>query len=167
MFYSSELPHSTPEAQGIASSAIQPFLDILEEKHLGVHSFVFVRNGSIIADGWWKPYISQIPHSMFSVSKSVAATAIGLAIAEERLSLDDPFLSFFPAYVTPEIQENMGGVRVRHLLTMTTGHAEDTIGPVSSVSRAPDGDWVKAFLSLPITYAPGTHFTYNSGATFI
>ncbi|GHO90984.1 hypothetical protein KSF_010320 [Reticulibacter mediterranei] len=164
MIHAIELPRSTPEAQGIASSAIQSFVDALEEKKLGVHSLILVRNGSIVADGWWKPYASHLPHMMFSVSKSFASTAIGLAIAEGRLSLDDRVLSFFPSYVTPEISENMDELRVRHLLSMSTGHAEDTFGPMAT---SPDEDWVRTFLSLPITYPPGTHFLYNTGATFM
>src|SRR5258708_3059671 len=164
MTYASELPRSTPEAQGVASSGIQAFIDVLEQKRLGVHSFVLVRNAHILADGWWNPYTFHLPHSMFSVSKSFTSTAIGLAIAEGRLSLDDPILSFFPAYITPEISENMGPVQIRHLLSMSTGHAEDTIG---AVGRPSNEDWVRTFLSLPITHAPGTHFIYNSGASFM
>lgn len=164
MIHAIELPRSTPEAQGIASSSIQAFVDALEEKKLGVHSLILVRNGSIVAEGWWKPYASHLPHMMFSVSKSFTSTAIGLAISEGRLSLDDKVLSFFPSYVTPEISENMAELRVRHLLSMSTGHAEDTFGPMT---QTPDGDWVRTFLSLPITYPPGTHFLYNTGATFM
>lgn len=164
MTHSLQLPRSTPEAQGISSSAIQSFVDALEARRLGVHSLMLVRNGFIVADGWWKPYASHLPHSMFSVSKSFTSTAIGLAISEGRLSLDDPVLSFFPSYVTPEIRENMGAMRVRHLLSMSTGHAEDTFPPMTG---APDEDWVRIFLSLPITYPPGTHFLYNTGASFM
>jgi hypothetical protein len=101
---------------------------------------------------------------MFSLSKSFTSTAIGLARAEGRLSLDDPILSFFPSYVTPEIQDNMGSLLVRHLLSMSTGHAEDTF---PAMVRSADGDWVRTFLGLPITYAPGTHFLYNTGASFM
>jgi hypothetical protein len=101
---------------------------------------------------------------MFSVSKSFTSTAIGLAISEGRLSLDDPILSFFPSYVTPEIRDNMGSLQVRHLLSMSTGHAEDTFLPMV---ESPDGDWVRTFLGLPITYPPRTHFLYNTGASFM
>src|SRR6266566_3555709 len=164
MTHSSELPCSTPEAQGISSSAIQSFIDAVEHSGLGVHSFILVRNGHIVADGWWKPYASHLSHMMFSVSKSFTSTAIGLAISEGRLSLDDPILSFFPSYITPEIRDNMGSLQVRHLLSMSTGHAEDTFSPMVT---SPDEDWVRTFLGLPITYPPGTHFLYNTGASFM
>ena len=150
--------------RGIASSAILSFVDAVEQRNLGVHSLMLVRNGILVAEGWWKPYASHLPHSMFSISKSFTSTAIGLAISEGRLSLDDPILSFFPSYVTPEIRENMGALQLRHLLSMSTGHAEDTFPPMT---REPDGDWVRIFLSMPITYPPGTHFLYNTGASFM
>ncbi len=164
MTHASELPRSMPEAQGIASSTIHSFVDALEQGHLGVHSFILVRNGHIVADGWWHPYASHLPHMLFSLSKSFTSTAIGLAIAEGRLSLDDPILSFFPSYVTAEIRDTMGSLLVRHLLSMSTGHAEDTF---PAMVRSSDGDWVRTFLELPITYPPGTHFLYNTGASFM
>jgi CubicO group peptidase (beta-lactamase class C family) len=164
MIHSVEMPRSTPEAQGIASSAIQAFIEAVEHRKLGVHSLMLVRNRFIVAEGWWRPYASDLSHTMFSVSKSFTSTAIGLAISEGRLSLDDSVLSFFPSYVTPEIRDNMGALQIRHLLSMSTGHAEDTF---FALFEAPDGDWVRAFLSIPITYPPGTHFLYNSGASFM
>jgi CubicO group peptidase (beta-lactamase class C family) len=164
MTHAVELLRSTPEAQGIASSAVQSFVDAVEQRNLGLHSLILVRNGHIVADGWWKPYASHLPHLMFSISKSFTSTAIGLAIAEGRLSLDDPVISFFPSYVTPKIRDNMGSLLVRHLLSMSTGHAEDTFGPMV---QSADGDLVRTFLGLPITYPPGTHFLYNTGASYM
>lgn len=47
---------------------------------------------------------------------------------------------------------------------MSTGHAVDTM----EVMRAlPHDDWVRVFLGVPIEYPPGTHFLYNSGASFV
>ena len=53
-------------------------------------------------------------------------------------------------------------MRVRHLLSMSTGHDQDTTGRLRA-----GGDWVRAFLALPVEHAPGTHFVYNSGATYL
>lgn len=75
MIHSMQLPRSTPEAQGISSPSIQAFVDTLEQRNLGVHSLMLVRNGFIVADGWWKPYAAHLPHSMFSVSQSFTSTA--------------------------------------------------------------------------------------------
>ncbi|GCE07655.1 serine hydrolase domain-containing protein [Dictyobacter aurantiacus] len=164
MDHATSLQRSTAEAQGISSAAIQSFIDAVEERRLGVQSLILMRNGRIVAEGWWRPYAEQLPHSMYSVSKSFTATAIGLAVSEGRLSVNDAVLSFFPAYVTPEIKENMEALQVRHLLAMSTGHEKDTF-PL--LAREPEGNWVQIFLSTPITYEPGTHFLYNTGASFM
>jgi hypothetical protein len=55
-------------------------------------------------------------------------------------------------------------MKIRHLLSMSTGHALDTTGRIASRK---DGDWVKGFLSLGVKHRPGTHFVYNSGATYM
>ena len=45
------LPHSTPEAQGIPSSAILALVEALEKNELGVHSLMVVRRGQVVAEG--------------------------------------------------------------------------------------------------------------------
>ena len=66
-----------------------------------MHSFMLVRHGNVVAEGWWSPYAPEIRHSMFSLSKSFTSTAVGLAISEGKLSLDDPVLKFFPEDARP------------------------------------------------------------------
>ena len=90
-----QLLRSTPEAQGISSAALLAFVEALE----GVpemHSLMLLRHGCAVAEGWWAPYGPARPHMLFSLTKSFTSTAIGLAVAEGRLSVDDLLLSFFP-----------------------------------------------------------------------
>ena len=157
------LPRSTPEAQGMPSSAVLAFLTDAERKSLGLHSLMILRHGYVVAEGWWDPYGPVHPHMLFSVSKSFAATAAGLAVAEGRLSLDDAVLSFFPEETPADPGPHLAAMRLRHLLSMSTGHHEDTTWRM----RDGKGDWVRNFLALPVEHAPGTHFVYNSGATYL
>ena len=89
------LPRSTPEAQGISSQAICDFVAAVDKINT-LHSFMIVRHGQVIAEGWWKPEAADKPHVLASLSKSFNATAVGLAIDEGKLSLDDPVMKFFP-----------------------------------------------------------------------
>jgi len=155
---------SAPESQGIRSEAILGFLRRIEAEEQELHGLMIVRNGHVVAEGAWAPYRLDMPHDLYSLSKSFTSTAIGLAVEEGKLSLDDPVLSFFPEEVTPAIEDNMKDLRIRHLLTMTTGHTVDTI-PILQAS--PDGNWVRAFLGTPIEREPGTLFVYNSGASYM
>jgi CubicO group peptidase (beta-lactamase class C family) len=158
------LPRSAPEAQGLPSSAILEFVAQAEQNVENLHSLMIVRRGHVVAEGWWAPYAAERPHMFFSLSKSFTSTAIGLAIAEGLLSLDDPVLSFFPADAPAEVSANLAAMQVRHLLGMSTGHADDTTPPLH---QAADGNWARAFLACPVEHAPGTHFLYNTGATYM
>lgn len=158
------LPRSAPEAQGIPSAAVLALVDDAERKDLGLHSLMLLRHGHVVAEGWWEPYGPTDPHMLFSLSKSFCSTAAGLAAAEGRLSLDDAVLSFFPDEAPADPGPNLAVLRLRHLLSMSTGHDADTTGRLRD---AEGGDWVRAFLAQPVERAPGTHFVYNSGATYM
>ena len=159
-----DLPRTSPERQGIASSALLHFVEALDSQLHELHGFMLLRHGSVVAEGWWSPYRRDYPHMVFSLSKSFTSTAVGLAVAEGYFSIDDPVLSFFPDEATTGDSEHLAAMRVRHLLSMTTGHAVDTWA--SMVAR-PDGDWIKGFFAVPVAHAPGTHFLYNTGATYL
>jgi CubicO group peptidase (beta-lactamase class C family) len=158
------LPRSTPEAQGVGSASIEALFRAASDRELQLHSLMVVRHGNVIAEGWWAPYAADRPHMMYSVSKSFTASAIGIAEADGLLSVDDEVLSFFPSYATDAIRANMKGVRIRDLLAMASGHDVDGI---TVMRNLPSYDWVKLFLEIPIVYPPGTHFLYNSGASFV
>jgi CubicO group peptidase (beta-lactamase class C family) len=155
------LPRSTPEAQGVPSAALLAFIDSIESAQLELHSFMVVRHGSVVAEGWWDPYAADLPHMLFSLSKSFTSSAVGIAVSEGRLSIEDPVISFFPDKLPTEISDNLAAMTVRDLLIMGTGHSEE------ANLWASDGDWVRAFLAHPVPHVPGTHFLYNTPATYM
>ena len=158
------LPRSTPEAQGVSSMALLQFVEEAEQKIDALHSVIVVRHGQVIAGGWWAPYAAEEPHQMFSLSKSFTSTAVGLAIAEGKLSMDDPVLKFFPDESPEKPSANLRAMRVRDLLTMSTGHHNEDLNgfPFGSEESV-----VKKFLALPVTHKPGTFFVYNTAATYM
>lgn len=160
----SKLPRSTPEAQGVASAAILGFIEEADRKVDTIHSFMLVRHGHVVAEGWWEPFSAEARHMMFSLSKSFTSTAVGLAIEEGKLHLDDPVLKFFPDEAPAERSRNLQAMRVRDLLTMTTGHHEETIRGFPFQSEE---NLVKKFLALPVEHKPGTFFVYNTPATYL
>src|SRR6185312_2801990 len=94
------------------------------------------------------------------------ATAVGLAIAEGKLSLDDQVIKFFPEETPAEPSANLLAMRVRGLLRMNTGNQSEPLIRVDDPSKQPD-TWVKTFLTHPVPFKPGTHFLYNSPATYM
>jgi hypothetical protein len=60
--------------------------------------------------------------------------------------------------------EHMSHMRIRDLLTMTSGHENDMMDHL----RARDGtDWTASFLETKVEFPPGTHFRYNSAASYM
>ena len=159
------LPRGLPEEQGVDSRGVLALLEGVAAAKLSLHSLMLVRHGRVIAQGWWAPYAPHLRHTMYSLSKSFCATAVGIAAAEKRLSLDDKVVSFFPNDLPEMVGARLADLRVRHLLMMGTGHPGDSLfGPGFTVAAK---NWVKSVLSRPLEHAPGTHFAYNNGATFL
>lgn len=164
MSMENRLPRSSPGSQGVPSAAIGKLLDYYAEKELELHSIMLLRHGKVVAEGWWEPYGPDRPHMLFSLSKSFTSTAIGFAVEAGLLTVDDLVCDFFPEQVPEVISPNLAKMSIHHLLSMSTGHEQDPSNPVFSTS---DGDWVKAFLSLDVEREPGTHFVYNTAATYM
>jgi CubicO group peptidase (beta-lactamase class C family) len=157
------LPRSTPEAQGVSSKGISDFLAAVKESKHEFHSFMFLRHGKIIAEGWWNPYAPDLKHTLYSLSKSFTSTAVGFAVSEKKLTVNDKVISFFPDQLPDTVSTYLSELRVKDLLSMSVGQAPDPTGAVGSR----DTNWVKGFLALPILNEPGTKFLYNSLATYM
>jgi CubicO group peptidase (beta-lactamase class C family)/predicted glycoside hydrolase/deacetylase ChbG (UPF0249 family) len=162
------LPRSKPEEQGISSSALLEFVEAADRDIDQLHSFMLVRHGHVVAECWWGPYDAQTPHILYSLSKSFTSTAVGLAIAEGKLSVDDEVLNFFPDEAPAEPSANLRAMRVRDLLCMSTGHqSEAPMWRDTPGSTTVGQTWTKNFLTHPVPFKPGTHFMYNSPATYM
>ncbi|HXB44686.1 MAG TPA: serine hydrolase, partial [Puia sp.] len=157
------LQRSVPELQGVSSVGINRFLEAAGKSKNEFHSFMFLRHGKVIAEGWWNPYSRNLKHSMYSVSKSFTSTAIGFAVSEKLLRVDDKVISFFPEDLPDTLSAYLSELRVKDLLTMSVGQEPDPTGKVVTT----DSNWIKAFLSLPIIHQPGTKFLYNTLATYM
>lgn len=159
------LPRSAPEAQGVSSQGVMSFLRAIETSKLSLHSVMVVRHGHVVAEGWWAPYRAEYRHTLYSLSKSFTSTAIGLAVAEGRLSLDDKvrryFAQDFPAVIDPRLES----LRIRDLLMMGTGHLKESLTGAGFSPQDPG--WVRRILAAPLERDPGTHFVYNNGATYL
>jgi CubicO group peptidase (beta-lactamase class C family) len=132
----------------------------IEKLHgLGLHSLVVSRDGQTVAEASVKPYGLDQLHPLFSLTKSFTSTAVGFAVQEGLLSLDDKLVSFFPERQDMITDEKMRDVTVRHLLTMSTGHKQEP--DIWPDSPDPPGH----FLRTELAYEPGSVWLYNSAAS--
>ncbi|WP_438010714.1 serine hydrolase domain-containing protein [Sorangium sp. So ce321] len=158
------LPRSAPAASGMSSRSIAALLDRLEAQSVECHSLMVVRHGHVVAEGWWAPYSAERPHLLYSLTKSFTSVAVGLAIADGLLSLDDRVVDVLPDHVPADIPEQGRRLTVHHLLSMTAGHRTDSLAEAWQLEP---GDLVKGFLRVPFTEAEGTRHTYDNSTTFV
>lgn len=152
-----QLNHVTPESVGISSNAIIRFLELAESKGLELHGFMLIRHGYICAQGYWRPYRQGLLHPVHSFGKSITSLAIGFAIQEGLLSLDDRIIKFFPYIRIGKGNEAISEATIRDLLMMASGHETEP--------SMEGEDWIDTFFSHPVKYRPGTMFQYNTAGT--
>lgn len=151
----------TPKAM---AEALPRYWEAVRAAGQEVHSLMIVQRGAVIAETWMGEGAPDRLHVMHSVSKTFTATAIGFAVAEGKLRVNDKVISFFPDKLPPHPCEALQAMEIRHLLTMSTGHAVD---PSGKIRNGPDTAWVKEFLAAPLALQPGEAHVYNSMASYM
>ena len=157
---SEPLPATSPTEAGVDAAGVLAMLDAWDaHPDIEMHSLMVLRHGHVVAEGWWAPYRPDGLHLLYSLSKSFTSTAVGLAVAEGLLTVDDLVVSFFGDLVPAEANAHLLNMRVRDLLSMSSGHRQDTL------ERLDRSNLVGSFLAQPPEEEPGTWFTYNQGDT--
>lgn len=153
-----------PLPRGAASPALDEafasYLQAVADSSEELHSMLVLQHGKVLKEHFAVP---DTAHILNSVSKTFTSTAVGFAIAEGLLSLDDRIVDLFPESLPEQVSDTVEKITIRHLLTMNSGHGTD---PTYAV-RSDDGDWVKGFLEWPFDYEPGSCFCYNSLGTYV
>lgn len=152
------------KASASLTDAVEKFVAESEkDTNWHLHSVMVLQHGKVLAEKWMGEGAPDKPHVMFSVSKTFTATAIGFAISEGKLTVEDKLISFFPDRLPENIDENMKEVKVKDLLTMNVGMEKEP----RAQTRDGNGSWVEGFLSAPVPRKPGTYYIYNSMATYM
>ncbi len=149
-----DFPRVTPESVGIPSAAVEKLLDTLEfGGFTEPHGLMIYRHGKVCAEGWWSPYAAGMRHAQMSHTKTYAGTAVGIAVTEGLVKLDDRLIDIFPDLAPEEPGEYLKKLRVQDVMCMGAG-----------MPRMPrqELDWVRAFLANEIVYEPGTRFIYST-----
>ena len=92
-----------------------------EDKKVGLAGIAILKDGKLVAEHYVPPYGAGYRHVSFSMCKSVTSMAVGLAMEEGLLSLDEKLVDIFPEYTGLFTKKAMKEVTVKHLLTMTAG----------------------------------------------
>ena len=157
-----DLPRSTPAAEGISTQAVISMMDsLMALPECDIHHVMVVRHGKVVAELHPAPFRAEDSHTLYSASKTFTSLAVGIAIDENLLRLDDRVMTFFPDKRTNRVSDNMAAMTVRDLLMMASGVKPDWTMRNNSM------DWVKHWLAKPVDDKPGSLFQYDSMCTFM
>lgn len=142
--------------------SIQPFIDVVEREKLNIEGIIVWQDGQFLAH---HQFVEEVRREQFSVTKSFVSAAVGFALQEGLVSLDDRVVDCFPDKLPEHISDNLAECRLRHLLSMTPGQKRDELS--HKLKYEPGfkvDDYIKAALALPFDVKPGTYFWYNNPA---
>ena len=159
------LPRATPESMGVSSQAISAiYRELNQALELEPHGLMVMRHGHVITESHWSPYRNSTPQILYSLSKSLVSTAVGLAVSQGLLELDENAAMILPESMPSERDlkdRRMLDITVRHLLTMTSGTTFNEALTMFSEN------WGKDFFSHSLMFDPGAFFKYNSMNTYL
>lgn len=130
---------------------------------LGVLGVVVTQDGEEKAKYLWD---EEGRRNIYSASKSFTSCAVGFAVQEGLLSLDEKLVDAFADDLPENVSENLAKATVKDLLTMCLGQGEAHL----MAGQRPlytEEDWVKMSLAIPFVYEPGTHFVYNNVGPYL
>ena len=155
--------YTTPEKKGIRSENIEKYIKILEGRKLATHDIIIMRDGEIVFEKYWEPFDENFLHRMYSVSKSIVSIAVGFAIQEGYLSLDDEVGKYLPEEMALQDDENMKRLTLKNMIMMSTAKVEKSW----FVARHPDR--VRYYFENDRTESRpgGTIYTYDSPGSFV
>jgi|LSQX01.1.fsa_nt_gb CubicO group peptidase (beta-lactamase class C family) len=162
---------STPENQGMDSKKLLEMFKAIQDEKTPIHSILIIKNGYLVTEAYFSPYNENIKHGIYSSTKSIISSLIGIAIDEGYIKgTDQKVLDFFPdvqfgeeGYLAESIKKyQVKDMTIEHLLTMSAGHTEDSSNPIFMSKYFP-----QTFFSLHFSSKPGTKFLYDSGATHL
>ena len=155
---------STPEEQGIDSNVLAAALETIRTRHLPVHSLLIERHGKIVLDAYFAPFADNQLHDVASVTKSVVATLVGVAVRERRLaSLDTPVVSLLPEAEAGS-DARKARITLAHALSMTSGLDCSSDGGRNFLQQMEGSPhWTAFALERAQTAEPGSTFTYCAG----
>ena len=104
--------------------------------------------------------------NIYSASKSFTSCAVGFAVQEGLIDLDERLVDAFKENIPNNPDENLKKATVKDLLTMTLGQEKGFLMGKQR-PRMEEQNWVKASLAIPFVYEPGTHFVYNNVGPYL
>ncbi len=150
-----------PQSVGVSAKVVHDFLDEAKNRDLEYHSLMVVRDGKVALEWYNAPFEKDMEHMVYSVSKSFTSTAIGFAVSEGLISLDDKLLDFFPDYAPKKPDPRFDKITIHNLLRMSAGKQPSFLSDKGKI------DWIEDYINSPWVFEPGEKFLYINENIFM
>lgn len=148
------------EKVGIDSSVVQKMTEEMTYRGINIHSLMILRGGKVACEAWSAPLTAETPHMMYSVSKSILATAYGFALFEGKITRETRFVDVFPEYRPKKKDVNLEKLTIHHLFCMTAGKQ-------TAIRSSKNSDWLQVFVGAKWIFAPGESWRYINDNYFV
>lgn len=140
------------------------FIHRIDAEALPIEGIAVMADGKLVAEYRWT---QDIDRNIYSHTKSFMSTAVGIAVSEGKLSLDDRLVDCFPENVPENAPELLGEIRLRNLLTMSSGFDRALLMGAERRAGVGAPDYIKYMLSQPVLATPGDHFLYSTADSIL
>ena len=164
--------HASPEDVGIDGAMLDEMIEYVKNSEMAADSVLVIRNGYLVSDYYASGLDEDDTHIIYSNTKSVVSTLIGIAIDEGYIDpdLDQRLLDLFPdrTYANPSAWKDE--ITLRDLLVMSGGfdardswlYSWEWLGRMHEAEDA-----IQYILDLDMAFEPGSRFEYTNGISHL
>jgi len=152
---------STPAEQGLDPMLVaELYYDAAELETL--YGLLVVKNGYLIAEGYFNEGSVEQKDNRQSVTKSYISALVGIALDQGCLSsVDQKMMDFFPEYAGRIDDPRKEQITIQHLLQMRSGYPWEESDPALWEALW-TGDYLPLIVDFPLISDPGTEFNYSN-----
>jgi CubicO group peptidase (beta-lactamase class C family) len=161
---SDTVPPSPPEQVGMRSGRLAEAIKSLRGEDRDIHALVVLRHCNVVVELYARDVTRDHNHALYSVTKSVLATLVGVLLKSGRLpSLDTSVADVVAASTRLDADqlEKARRIRIRDVMSMASGlehHENPSNHPIYGAA-----DRLQFALASALLHEPGQRYNYSNG----
>lgn len=159
---------SVPGKAGFDRQKLESLIGNISSGNPKLDGIVVARYGKLVVDQYFNGYSRNKLHKIWSITKPITGTLLGIAADKGLLSEKDSIYNYLGDYM-PAATSSKAAITIEHLITMTSGFEWTELGGPESAGfqLAYSNDWIEFSLSQPHRTAPGHLFNYSTGNSML
>ena len=138
----------------------------------GMKSIVISKNDTIVKEQYFNSSGPKVAHDVRSVTKTVTALLIGIAIDKGYISSVEDEIGQYITPIVGEISTDKSQLKIKHFLTMSSGLEWYEWGNYAGYYNEYNNWWrssdqITYLLNRNFAYTPGSYFNYNSAGSHL